>query len=61
MSLDDARNVLRYLETAESFLEGAMPSSPQEDRMWELVIQARRAAEKVLIEREDAAKPPRSR
>jgi len=29
--------------------------------MWELVIQARRAAEKVLIEREDAAKPPRSR
>lgn len=61
MSLDDIRNVLRYLETAQTFLDDVVPSSPQEDRVWELVKQARRAAEKVLVEREDAARIPRSR
>lgn len=61
MSLDDVRNVLRYLVTAETFRDGGISNSPQEDRVWELVKQARRAAEKVLVEREDAARIPRSR
>lgn len=61
MSLDDVRNVLRYLDTAESFLDGVVTSSHREERMCELLKQARRAAELALVEREDAAKIPRSR
>lgn len=61
MSLDDIRNVLRYLDTADSFFDGDVVNSRQEERLRELVKSARRAAEKVLVECEAAAKLPRSR